>query len=265
MNEQPPEHTQNLHERIMEVFRTLLHDLNNTAFAIDYNAVSIDRLLKNPVLDRHELQRFSSGATRASGHLIDLLKYAQSALRHGEASYHPRPTNLTECVDTASEIYGRILAKHNIKVTKPKIRDVQTAGRLYFNGDSVRMVQVLLNLFSNSANALEGQEKREISLSIDTILSGEHDAAVLTVRNNGPRMPYANPNEAKEKGKTTKDGSQGLGLYICTDIIEGRFGGNFEITHPQECGVAFHIHLRLCTPEEIKNYANTVPGQPYQP
>lgn len=265
MNEQTPDHIQNLNDRIMEVIHTLLHDINNAAFAADANLAFVDRLLGLQVLDRRELQKYVKAATNASGHMIDLVKYAQSALRHGQADYNPKPTNIVECIDTASDMYSIILAEQNIHLARPRMRDDQARERLYFAGDKTRLVQVLMNIFSNSARAMQKQADKDIILSIETILSGEQDTAVLTVKNNGPKMPYADPNEAKEKGKTTREGSHGLGLYICTDIIENKFCGKFDITHPAEGGVAFHVHLRLLNPAEIRQYKESALAQPYHP
>jgi signal transduction histidine kinase len=250
--EQTPEHIQNLNERIMEVLPTILHDINNTSLAVHSSIVFADMMLQAAVPRKDSLQNYVRAARSASDHLIDLLRQAQSVLRQGEADYSPKPTSLGDCIDTAAEIYRTTLTQEKIALEKPVMRDSAARQRLYFNGDHVRMVQVLLNIFSNSKKAMEGRADKKISMSIETIFGDSHDTALLKLRNNGPRMPYDDTEKAFERGESTTQ-STGLGLYICREIIQKRFGGKIYAMHPSDAGVAFYIELPLCTAKEIQS------------
>jgi two-component system C4-dicarboxylate transport sensor histidine kinase DctB len=106
---------------------------------------------------------------------------------------------------------------------------------------SVRLQQVLVNVISNAADAVEGLEDRRIEV---TALE-EAGKVVLTVRDHGPGVPAAIGERIFDPFFTTKGVGKGLGLglSISYNIIKD-FGGSLTASNHPEGGAVFRIELQ---------------------
>lgn len=105
---------------------------------------------------------------------------------------------------------------------------------------AIRLQQVLVNLISNAADAIEGQTERRIELSARR----KTGKVTITVRDNGAGIPAAIAERIFDPFFTTKGLGKGLGLglSISYNIIKD-FGGSLEaLNHPQG-GAVFTIML----------------------
>ncbi len=105
---------------------------------------------------------------------------------------------------------------------------------------SVRLQQVLVNVISNAADAVEGLENRCIEVSAIE----EAGRVVLTVRDHGPGVPAAIAERIFDPFFTTKGVGKGLGLglSISYNIIKD-FGGSLTVSNHPEGGAVFRIEL----------------------
>jgi len=104
----------------------------------------------------------------------------------------------------------------------------------------IRLQQVLVNLISNAADAVEGQAERRIALQ-----AHRHDGKVtITVADNGPGIPGAIAPRIFDPFFTTKGVGRGLGLglSISYNIIKD-FGGDLTVMNQFEGGALFTITL----------------------
>jgi two-component system C4-dicarboxylate transport sensor histidine kinase DctB len=109
---------------------------------------------------------------------------------------------------------------------------------------SVRLQQVLVNIVTNAADAVEGLPDRRIHLTAEN--NGEK--VILIVRDHGPGVPVAISERIFDPFFTTKGVGKGLGLglSISYNIIKD-FGGSLTVsTHP-EGGAVFRIELEAAT------------------
>ncbi len=104
----------------------------------------------------------------------------------------------------------------------------------------VRLQQVLVNIISNAADAVEGLDDRRIRLSARR----EGDLVVIEVRDHGPGVPAAIADRIFDPFFTTKGVGKGLGLglSISYNIIKD-FGGNLSVTNHPDGGAVFRIVL----------------------
>ncbi|MCD8503450.1 MAG: ATP-binding protein [Bacillaceae bacterium] len=90
------------------------------------------------------------------------------------------------------------------------------------NAEEVR--QVLLNILTNSIDALKGmKDKKQIIVSCNpskTFMS-------VNITNNGPEIPLSTIQTIFEPFYTTKKSGTGIGLHVCKQIIEN-YGGKIE-------------------------------------
>lgn len=113
-------------------------------------------------------------------------------------------------------------------------------------GEKVIFEQVLLNLFSNARDAIEGQdaEEGEISVSAEFGRSGKHR---VIIEDTGGGVPDNILEKLFEPFFTTKEPGKGtgLGLSISFGTIKD-MGGSINVTNNQK-GARFTIELPECT------------------
>ncbi|MBB6166907.1 sensor histidine kinase [Chelatococcus composti] len=114
-------------------------------------------------------------------------------------------------------------------------------GPLWVKAGTVRLQQVLVNIISNAADAVEGTERRTITLAAER--TGEGKVAI-TVRDHGPGIPAAIAGRIFDPFFTTKGVGKGLGLglSISYNIVKD-FGGTLSVEQHPEGGTIATIVL----------------------
>ena len=104
----------------------------------------------------------------------------------------------------------------------------------------VRLQQVLVNIITNAADAVEGQANRHIELKARR----KGSRVAITVRDHGPGVPAAIAERIFDPFFTTKGVGKGLGLglSISYNIVKD-FGGSLSVTNHAEGGAVFRIEL----------------------
>lgn len=142
---------------------------------------------------------------------------------------------LPEAIAAAAEIAGPRLrtAQAELRVSLAPDLPAVAAGPL-------RLEQVLVNIITNAADAVEGTGNRQIELTAMPTRTG----ARITVRDHGPGVPPALRERIFDPFFSTKGVGKGLGLglSISYNIIKD-FGGDLSVTDAAGGGAAFHIDL----------------------
>lgn len=104
----------------------------------------------------------------------------------------------------------------------------------------VRLQQVLVNIITNAADAVEGLEDRRIRLSVRP----QGDMVVIEVRDRGPGVQAAIRERIFDPFFTTKGVGKGLGLglSISYNIVKD-FGGSLSVDDDPDGGAVFRIAL----------------------
>lgn len=124
-----------------------------------------------------------------------------------------------------------------------RVETVVRAEGLVVSGDEGRLVQVLVNLIVNAAQALtpnaHGEPRILISLDLDP-----GGWALLAVSDNGGGIPEAIRERIFEPFYTTKPPGMGtgLGLSVCRGIVED-LGGAIELRSDATKGTTFELRL----------------------
>ena len=141
--------------------------------------------------------------------------------------------DLNECVHSSLRI-----AHHQLKERIQVTTRLETLPRLPCNPSQIN--QVLINLLTNAAQAIEGRGR----ILIRSWSSGEH--AFLSVQDSGKGMPPEIQARIFDPFFTTKPVGQGtgLGLSICFKIIQNH-GGDIRVTSEPGRGTRFLIRLPL--------------------
>lgn len=104
-----------------------------------------------------------------------------------------------------------------------------------------RLQQVLVNLITNAADAVEGLEDRVITLSAVV----QADRVVLTVRDRGPGVAPSIAARIFDPFFTTKGSGLGLGLSITANIVRD-LGGTITVAEADP-GAAFQVTLPIAS------------------
>ncbi|WP_244616267.1 ATP-binding protein [Rhizobium sp. RU20A] len=104
----------------------------------------------------------------------------------------------------------------------------------------VRLQQVLVNIITNAADAVEGREVRVIELAARET----GDSVIITLRDHGEGVPPAIAARIFDPFFTTKGVGKGLGLglSISYNIVKD-FGGELSVSNHEEGGAMFQITL----------------------
>ena len=115
--------------------------------------------------------------------------------------------------------------------------------------DKHQIMQVLVNLLSNAADALQEQGKIRVATGISQRNitaggNGNQSYAVIEVADNGPGIPAAVRNRLFDPFFTTKKEGTGLGLSISQKIVRDH-GGAITVSSVEGKGTSFQVNLPM--------------------
>jgi two-component system, NtrC family, sensor kinase len=156
---------------------------------------------------------------------------------------------------TIGEHAANDLAEEAILLVQPRLKDKrieltrQFHGNPRINVDKHQVLQVLVNLLSNAADALHEKGKIRVATGVRQLDIGEdgnknRDYAVIEVADNGPGIPAAVRSRLFDPFFTTKKGGTGLGLSISQKIVRDH-GGAISVTSVEGKGTSFQVNLPL--------------------
>jgi len=143
-------------------------------------------------------------------------------------------------VESVLKIYSNKFKSKNIHVERifgecPPLR-----------GLSGELKQVIANLVSNAADAVDQNGKVQVSLSC--VENHEGKAVRVSIEDNGSGIPAEHREQIFEPFFTTKkDVGTGLGLWVTREIVE-RHGGSIEVQSRSDngsSGTVFNVLLPL--------------------
>ncbi len=125
-----------------------------------------------------------------------------------------------------------------------------------------RLVQVLLNLMVNAAQAVESGGGG--TLEVATFEEG--GTVGIRVRDDGPGVPLDVANRLFKPFATTKSESEGtgLGLWVSRGIVE-ELGGTLELENPGRPGASFVVRLQLAPAGSAPAVPAPTPREPPRP
>lgn len=156
------------------------------------------------------------------------------------------PFELHKLLDNVKTMVGRSASEKGLEL----IFDVDERLQAQYQGDPVRIGQVLLNLASNAIKFThEGHILLKVSIERQ---EDKIDHTIFSVQDTG--IGITDEQRAKlfkrfsqaESSTTRKYGGTGLGLTICKMLTE-LMGGKIEVTSEAGKGSNFNVHLPLST------------------
>ena len=208
------------------------HELNQPLMAIRSFADNAELLLERGRTEEagQTLGRISEMARRMGRIIKNLRAFARAETEPASR------VGLASVVEQALELLEARIAQEHVTIDwqRPEAPAIVMGGE-------VRLAQVVVNLLSNAIDAMEGQERKRITIRIHP----EGARTVLTLQDTGPGI--AEPDRIFDPFYSTKEvGSaegMGLGLSISYGLVQG-FGGTLSGGNAPEGGAIFTVALR---------------------
>lgn len=219
----------------------LSHEFNQPLAAAKTYAESASLLI-----ERGRVEEASSNLSRISA-LIDRMASISKHLRNfaRKPNEHVGPVPLDTVVSDTLEIVSA-----RLKAADAELRVALGPETLFVKAGPVRLQQVLVNIISNAADAVEGLDDRRIDLTAQK--NENENKIIVSVRDRGPGVPPAIMERIFDPFFSTKGVGKGLGLglSISYNIVKD-FGGRLIVTNLEDGGARFDIELDAETPMEI--------------
>ena len=201
-------------------------------------------------------QRDYARTVRSSGEgllsiINDILDFSKIEAGHLELEHIP--FDLLECIEGALELVSTLAANKGLELAYSIDRDVPEA----VVGDTTRLRQILINLFSN---AIKFTPAGEVVLSVTATRKGDKFEVRFAVRDSGIGIPadrlesLFSPFTQVDSSVTRRFGGTGLGLAICKSFVEA-MGGGITVSSEVGKGTTFSFTI-LAEP-------STPPPRPY--
>jgi len=209
----------------------LAHEVRNPLNAISFQMALLKKIKTEYPNDPCTGQLLEATAV-VNEEIARLTKITQDFLTFTrQESLRREPVDLKDVVNSSVNLLKGDLEPSRIDVSVSE-KDGPHVAML----DRDRFRQVIINLLSNSINALGKKGKIEISLA-----SGTQDTIIMTVSDNGPGIPRSLSKKVFDPFFSGSPKGSGLGLSIVKNIVEAH--GGTIILEPTDAGAFFKIML----------------------
>jgi two-component system NtrC family sensor kinase len=176
---------------------------------------------------------FEDGARRVKDIVIGLRNFSRLEEKNST------PTNIIEIIETTLQLISGEL-KNRIDVVK----DFKELPLIHCNRSQIS--QVIMNLLSNAAQAIQGTGKIWITTKIIPAIEKEKEKVCISIQDNGLGISPDAIEKIFDPFFTTKDVGRGtgLGLSISYGIIQNH-GGTIQVRSEESKGTEFTIFLPI--------------------
>ncbi|MDX1685988.1 MAG: HAMP domain-containing sensor histidine kinase [Saprospiraceae bacterium] len=214
-----------------EMAKQVAHEIKNPLTPMK---LTIQHLQRNA---NQEDTAFSNQVTRASNTLVEqienLTRIADNFSRFGQM---PSASNdkvlLNEVVTSVHDLF-RKREDINIQCIVP-IDD------LFIFSDKDHLIRILNNIVKNAIQAIPHHQKGEIEIKL---IKNHHDA-VISIKDNGIGIAEEQKTKVFQPNFTTKSSGTGLGLAMCSKLVES-MNGKIYFDTEVEIGTTFYVQIPL--------------------
>lgn len=208
-----------------ELTSGLAHELRNPMASILGSAEALAAEFE-PTHRKHRIaQLMLSEIDRLNRVVTDLLSFARPA------KPTTQPTDIKTLIQRVEQLW-----QHQPDHQSVVWDDALTPGQLIVEADPDQLVQVILNLVLNAAQAMQAQREPTptVRFYTQTRELGERRACALAIEDNGPGIPPEHIAQIFDPYFTTRHEGSGLGLSISHRIME-LHGGFLDVeSQPQK-------------------------------
>ena len=221
-----------------ELTASIAHEVNQPLAAVVTNGEACLRWLGRAVPDIGQARASVGQMIRNGQRASEVVRRLRALSRKDDPAYGP--VSVLEIVNDVALLIGRELQVHRATLSVNATDDPP-----FVKGDRVQLQQVVMNLFMNGLQAMDGVTGRQRRLAVDVgWVAGEPDTVVLTVSDAGPGIEPTNLARLFDAFFTTRKDGMGMGLSISRSIVEAH-GGRIWATNREDGGACFHVSLPI--------------------
>jgi signal transduction histidine kinase len=222
-----------------ELSSSLAHEINQPLGIILSNAQAAQEYLSHDPPNVSAASEILVDIVAADRRAADTIQRMREFYKRGEISF--KPLQLNEVIEEMLKLVQTDFVNRNVMV------DCQLAEQMpLVTGDRIQLLQVLLNLILNAADAMAANASNTRRVYISTQVN--QDTVRVAVRDEGPGLSE-NEDVLFEPFYTTKPQGLGMGLAICRSIIEAHDGRLLAENHPEK-GAVFCFEIPIARPRK---------------
>ena len=219
----------------------LAHELTQPLTSILANSQAAQAILRSRRPNLPEIASILDDIIEANGRAASVIAHLRSLLRKGSGDFES--VDLNQLVNSTVALIRSEIAAHHISIEKDLDESLPPV-----MGDPTQLQQVLLNFLTNAIEALHGLPKERKKIAISTRY-GEDKSVEFTVTDMGIGMTDKAEAQVFDPFFTTKPNGLGLGLAICSKIIE-RHRGELGVRQNSGCGATAWFRLTCVARED---------------
>jgi PAS domain S-box-containing protein len=219
---------------LAELSGSLAHELNQPLTAILSNAQAAVRFMAHTPPNLDEVSESLANIVENDKRAGEVIRRLRAMLRKDPADY--RRLDVNEVVMDVLRIIRSDLLNRNIELALQLAPNLPAVG-----GDRVQLQQVLLNLVMNGSEAMsEFSEGRQLTIRTQSTFVGVE----VSVADVGSGIPAEDLERIFSPFVTSKSDGMGLGLAVCTTIIQTH-GGKLWASNNIQRGATVHFSLPI--------------------
>jgi two-component system sensor kinase FixL len=216
--------------KLAEFVSSLAHEISQPLTAILSYAQAAQRILADREPELKEILQYIVNDDQRA---VEVIRRLRALLKKSKPVFEPLDMNGL-INDTVALIMTHITVRN-------KIIKFSLAGDLpLIRGDRIQLQQVILNLISNSLEAMDEKgDSRELS-----IMTGRKDVdtIVVAIKDSGCGIPAESMKNLFIHFFTSKPDGLGMGLSISRSIVAAH-GGRLEAKNNTDCGATFYFTM----------------------
>jgi len=217
-----------------ELSGAIAHEVNQPLTAILSNAQAALYLLAPESPNFTEIHGALEDIVHEDSRASEVIQRLRGLLKKGESKFES--VDLNQIVDSTIT-----LLRHELIERRATVETDLTDSLPAVLGDPVQLQQVLLNLIMNAMDAMASTPDALRRIHICTRATGAGTIEIY-LKDNGPGIKATDRKRVFVPFYTTKDHGLGLGLSICSTIIE-KHGGRIDLRNDDSGGAVAEISL----------------------